>query len=456
MPDYKAEYRKKLIKPREAARLVKSGDIVEYGMVATRPLEFDRALAERAGEEGFSGVRVRTTALVPPPPEIAVRDPEQRTFQYGSWYFTHEDRRLAEQVPVVHWPFNFHEVNRFMSDPRYREQTGADVWCALVTPMDQHGYFNFGLAASHNLASALAARVAVVEVNENLPRCLGGYEEVIHISQVDYIIESSGAPVHATGPVPPPTPEQKRIAELIVEEIGDGACLQLGIGALPNAIGLMLVQSDLKDLGIHSEMFCDAFVALIEAGKVTNARKSIDRYKSVYTFALGTRNTYDFLNDNPAAAACPASYTNDPARIRLNDNVVAINNILEVDLFGQVCSESKGTRQISGTGGQLDFTVGAFESRGGKSFLAFTSTYTDREGKVYSRVRPLLDPGSIVTVPRVAVNWLVTEYGKVNLKGMSAWERAESLINLAHPSFRDDLVREAEALGIWRRSNRLP
>lgn len=449
------EYRSKLISAEDAARLVQSNDIIEYGMMVTRPLDFDVALGKRAGEKGLNNVRVRVMATLEPIPEVVVRDPEQETFVYGSWYLTGVDRRIAKNYAHLHWPFNYHEVNHLLSNPQYREKTGADVWCAQVTPMDKHGFFNFGLSASHNRTSALNARVAIVEVNHTMPRCLGGYEEAIHISEIDYIIEGSNTPIHAAPPQPPASPEQAKIAELIVEELYDGCCIQLGIGALPNAIGMMVAQSDLQDLGIHTEMFCDAFVAMHRAGRVTNARKNVDRYKTIFAFCLGTRDTYDFLDDNPAIAACPVNYTNDPCRIRLNDNMVAINNILEVDLYGQVCSESKGTRQISGTGGQVDFTVGAFESRGGKSFLAFTSTYTDRQGQIHSRVLPTLTNGGIVTVPRVLVNWLVTEYGKVNMKGLSVWDRAEAVISLAHPQFRDELIKAAQVQGIWKRSNRL-
>lgn len=447
-------YKQKLVTAEQAAQTVKSGDIVEYGQFATKPVDFDAALGKRAGEDGLVDVKVRATGSVLPIPEVVKNDPQQKSFRYGSWYCTALDRKMSDLGLCVHYPFNYHEANGLANTTNFAHRW-PDVWCAQVTPMDKSGYFNFGLANSHNADCARVAKTVIVEVNETLPRCLGGYLEGIHISEVDYIIESKNTPVFTVPPAPDPTPEEKIIAQLIVDEVVDGSCIQLGIGALPNTIGLMLANSELKDLGVQSEMFCDAYVAMYEAGKITNRRKPFDIGKSTYAFCLGTRETYDFMDDNPALASCPVVYTNDPARVRRNDNFVSINNILEIDLLSQVCSESKGLRQISGTGGQLDFVIGAFESNGGKSFLAFSSTYKDKDGELHSRVRPLLTPGATVTVPRTMVNWVVTEYGKVNLKTLSIWERAEAVISIAHPSFRDQLIKDAEDMKIWKNTNRI-
>ena len=216
----------------------------------------------------------------------------------------------------------------------------------------------------------------------------------------------------------------------------------------------MIAQSDLKDLGIHTEMFCDSMMEMALAGRVTGARKTTDRGKIAYTFCLGSRDCYEFLDRNPMCASYPVNYTNDPFVIAQNDNFIAINNCVEIDLFGQVCSESSGTRHISGTGGQVDFSYGAYRSKGGKAFLCLSSTF-DKKGTAVSRIRPLLTEGSIVTDPRALVSHVVTEYGIVNLKGKSTWERAEAIISVAHPNFRDGLVREAEKMGIWRRGNRM-
>ena len=239
-------------------------------------------------------------------------------------------------------------------------------------------------------------------------------------------------------------------------EIEDGATLQLGIGGLPNTIGRLIAESDLKDLGIHTEMLVDSCVDLYEAGRVTGRLKSVDRFKMTYTFALGTKKLYDFMHMNPTCASYPVNYVNDPRIIAFNPKVVAINNALEIDLFSQVCSESAGTRQISGTGGQLDFIFGAFQSKGGKGIISLSSTYTEAGGTVRSRIVPWLRPGSIVTVPRSIVQYVATEYGIVQLKGCSTWERAEKLIGIAHPDFRDGLIKQADEMKIWVRTNRIP
>lgn len=454
MSTYMEEYRRKLVTAEQAAQLVKSNAIIDYGMFATKPIDFDVALGKRAGD-GLENVAVRGTGSVLPIPEVIKGDPEQKTFQYFSWYFTALDRKAGDFGLAAHNPFNYHEATLLAYNPDF-SHLWPDVWVAQVTPMDKHGCFNFGLGNSHNRGLALNSKIAIVEVNENMPLCLGGNDEYVHISEIDYIIEGSNSPIFSTPPSPDPTAEERRIAEYIVEEICDGAMIQLGIGAMPNLIGNMIAQSDLKDLGIQSEMFCDAFVRMYEAGKVTNACKAYDINKSTYSFCLGTPETYEFLDGNPRVASCTVNYTNDPTAVARHDNVISINNILEVDLLSQVCSETSGLRQISGTGGQLDFVIGGFHSKGGKAFLAFSSTYKDKEGKKHSRIRPLLTPGSAVTVPRTQVQYLVTEYGKANMKALSTWGRAEALVGLAHPDFRDELIEAAREMKIWSRTNRIP
>jgi butyryl-CoA:acetate CoA-transferase len=449
------EYKRKLITAEQAAQMVQSNDIIEYGLFATKPVDFDAALGNRAGE-GLENVSVRGTGSVLPIPQVIQGDPQQKTFQWFNWFFTMIDRKAGDLGLACHNPFNYHEATLLAYNPDFYH-LWADVWCAQVTPMDKHGCFNFGLGNSHNRGMALnKKRLAIVEVNENMPRCLGGNDECVHISEIDYIIEGSNTPIFTTPPAAAPTPEEAKIAELIMEEIHDGALIQLGIGAMPNLLGTMIADSDLKDLGVQSEMFCDAFVKMYEKGKITNARKAYDVNKSTYSFSLGTQETYDFLDDNPLCASCTVNYTNNPTMVAMHDNVIAINNILEIDLLSQVCSETSGLRQISGTGGQLDFVIGAFHSKGGKGFLAFSSTYKDKEGKMHSRIRPMLTPGAAVTVPRTMVQYLVTEYGKVNMKALSVWGKAEALISLAHPDFRDDLVNSAKEMKLWSRTNRIP
>jgi len=454
MNTFLAEYKNKLISSEKAAELVKSNDIIDYGMFATKPVDFDVALSQRVGQ--LKNVCIRGTGTVPPFPAVIQNDPEQKSFMYFSWYFTLLDRMAGDKNLACHLPFNYHEATLLAYHHRDLIHLKPRIWVAQVTPMDRNGCFNFGLGNSHNRGLALWADITIVEVNENMPRCLGGNDEYIHISEVDYIIESKNTPVFTTPKMPEASPEEKRIAEYIMPHIEDGSCLQLGIGSLPNAIGEMIARSDLKDLGIQSEMFCDAMVTMYESGKVTNARKTFDINKSTYSFCLGTKETYDFIHDNPRTASCKVHHTNNPDFVAMNDKVVSINNIVEVDLLSQVCSETSGLRQISGTGGQLDFVIGAFHSKGGKSFLAFKSTYKDKQGNLHSRIKPLLKPGSVVTVPRTMVQYLVTENGIYNMKARSVWGRAECLINLAHENFREDLIKSAQEMNIWSRTNKVP
>lgn len=454
MKSFLDEYKRKLITAKQAAQLVKSGDKVEYAGFCAKPVDFDIALAERVGEPELSPVEVRGTATVLPIPEVIKVDPQQKVFQYRSWYYTAIDRILGDRGMCTYSPINYSIASELFYEEEY-SRFWPTIWCSQVAPMDEHGYFNFGLANSYNRAQALGAKISIVEVNSNMPRCLGGIEEGVHISEIDYVVEGSNSPIFTLPSNIEAEPSEKAIAQLIVEDIHNGDCLQLGIGSLPNVIGHLVADSDLKDLGIQSELFCDACVEMYETNKITNAKKRMDRFKTVYTFAFVSQNTLAFMDQNPLLASCPSGYTNNPEKIALNDNVVSINNILELDLLGQVCSESKGLRQISGTGGQLDWVIGASKSRGGRSYLAFNSTYTDKEGNLHSRINPLLTPGAVVTVPRSMVHYLVTEYGKVSLKALSIWERAEAIISIAHPQFRDDLIKQAAEMKIWKPSNKI-
>ncbi|WP_373718510.1 acetyl-CoA hydrolase/transferase family protein, partial [Jeotgalibaca porci] len=327
-----------------------------------------------------------------------------------------------------------------------------DVAILAVTPMDDFGYFNFRTSVATSRAIVEKAKIVILEVNPNLPRVMGGNNETVHISEIDYIVEANWAVPEIPNALP--SKEDEQIASLIIPEIRNGSCIQLGIGGMPNAVGSLIAKSDLKDLGVHTEMFVDAFVDMYEAGNLNGSQKQLDKGKIVYTFAMGTNKTYEFLHNNPAAAAYSVDYVNDPMIIRQQDNMVGINNCMEIDLYGQVSSESVGTRQISGTGGQGDFTIGSYESKGGQSYIAMTSSYVDRAGQRHSRIKNFLSQGSIVTIPRSLVSNIVTEYGIVNLKGKSTWERAEGIISLAHPDFRDDLIKQAEQMNIWRRSNK--
>jgi butyryl-CoA:acetate CoA-transferase len=418
---------------------------VEYGQFSVQTVKVDHALAARKDE--LTNVKIRGITRAAGVPEVVKADPTATHFIYNNLHFSGIDRKMHDQGLCWFVPINYHEVPGY-----YRRFMELDVAIMVVTSMDEHGYFNFSTSCSHARAICDAAKMIIVEVNPNCPRCLGGYEEAIHISEVDYIVDACWSMPQL--PAAPPSEVDQKIASLIMNEIQDGSCIQLGIGGMPNAVGMMIAQSDLKDLGVHTEMFVDSMVEMYEAGRLTGAKKNLDRNKIVFTFAMGTQKAYDFLHNNPACATYPVNYTNDPCVVRQIDNFIAINNCVEVDLYGQVCSESAGPRQISGTGGQADFTIGAYESKGGKAFICMTSSY-GKGDQLKSRINKLLAPGAIVTIPRSMVSYLVTEYGMVNLKGKSTWERAEAIISIAHPNFRDELVKDAEELGIWRRSSKI-
>lgn len=447
MASYMEEYKRKLVTADEAVKVVKSGDWVEMGWCVGAPNVLDKALAKRKDE--LTDVKLRGGVQIWPM-HCMQADPEGKTFTWVDWHFSGQVRKLYDAGLAYYAPIKYCELPRYIR----QEVEAVDVLMCQVAPMDKHGFFNFGPQTSHMMALAERAKVIIVEVNEKMPRVLGGREEAIHISRVDYIVEGDNADLPQL-PAVPPTEVDQAVAKLIVEEIVDGATIQLGIGGMPNAVGAMIAQSDLKDLGVHTEMFVDAYVDMFDAGKITGARKNIDRYKMVFAFAAGTQKLYDLVDDNPMVAGYPVDYTNHPSTVALFDNFVSINNAIEVDLFGQVCAESAGWRHISGTGGQLDFVQGAYDSRGGKSFICLSSTFTDKNGNMKSRIVPTLTPGAITTDPRTATHYVVTEYGKANLKGRSTWQRAEALINIAHPDLREDLIKEAEKMKIWRKTNKI-
>jgi len=444
--DYQAEYRRKLVPAETAVRAVKSGDWVDYGWCTNHPAALDAALAARKDELFDVKVRGGVTMWMP---EICKAPDAGDHFTWNPWHCSGVDRKIISSGMGYFAPIRYSELPRY-----YRDNVTVDVAMIQVTPMDSHGNFSFGLAASHLADMLEKAKTVIVEVNRNLPWVFGLTGSEINIADVDFVVEGDDPAVAELGGGGAPSAVDQAVARLIVEQIPDGACLQLGIGGMPNAVGSLIAQSDLKDLGVHTEMYVDGFVDMALAGKLTGRRKTLDKGRQVFAFAAGSRKLYDYVDRNPDVMAAPVDYTNDVRVLAQLDNFISINNAIDMDLFGQVNAESAGVRHISGTGGQLDFVMGAYLSKGGKSFICMSSTVTGKDGTVKSRILPTLTPGSIATDPRSCVQYIVTEYGLVNLKGLNTWQRAEALISIAHPDFREELIRAAETMGIWRRSSR--
>jgi len=320
-----------------------------------------------------------------------------------------------------------------------RQTQQVDVFCAAVTPMDSHGYFSMSATGSMSEALIEKADVILLQVNRNLPRSLSA--PVIHISQVTALCECD-EPLPCI-PAPEIDEVSRKIGQIIAERIPNGATIQLGIGAIPDAVGMELKSK--RNLGIHTELFTDSMVELIACGAVDNSRKPIHRGRSVTAFAYGSQRIYDYIDNNPAIEVLPVDYVNDPAVIAQHPDFASVNAALEVDFFGQVCAESIGTYQVSGTGGQVDYVRGATQSKNGQSFIAFPST---AKGGSVSRIMPTLTAGAIVTTSKNDVDQIVTEYGVAPLRGKPLSQRVKNLISIAHPKFRDQLTFEAKKRNI--------
>jgi len=442
---YKEEYQKKLVSPEKAVKVVKSGDWIDYGFGHTKPIGLDKALAARKDE--LKDINIRVVLSLSQQACIEA-DPDGDVFTLQDWHFSGYSRKLHDRGRCYYHPMIFRNQPLF-----YRKSIkNVDVTMIRVTKMDKDGFFSLHMGNAAVRAALDVSKKIILEVNPLLPWAMGGSSETVHISEVDYVVEYDSK----IEVIPPaaPTEIDKAIASHIIPLIPNGACIQLGIGGLPNYIGSQLAHSDLKDLGCHTEMLVDAYYHMYQAGKLTNKKKGIDKNKSAYAFAAGSQFLYDWMDMNPSLASYPVSYTNAPHIMAQNDNMMSINACVEVDLFGQISSESSGTRHISGTGGQLDYATGAYMSEGGMSFICCNASYTDKKtGTIKSRITPMLPQGSIVTVPRTQAHMIVTEYGVADLAGRSTWQRAEALINIAHPDLRDDLVKEAEKMNIWRKNS---
>jgi acyl-CoA hydrolase len=425
--------RAKRISAADAAALVASGDWVEYGTGLGQPDVFDAALAERVDE--LTDVKIRA-CLTLRPRAVLEADPGRDHFHWFNWHFTGYDRAKGDAGLANYIPCNLGEIpdyyRRFIDPP--------EVAVLKTCPKDEHGFYNFSLATLWNHAIVERARTVIVEESLGLP-WLDGLDNAVHESEVDFVIAGDDRPPPEI-PNPPPTDADRAVALLIAAEVEDGSCLQIGIGAMPNAVCSLLRESGVRDLGVHTEMLTDGIVDLYRAGVVTGARKTLYPGKVVCTFGAGTAMQYETADRNPDFLCHAVDLTNPPHIVMQNDRAVAINSTTQMDLQGQAASESAGHRHLSGTGGQSQFVRGAYASDGGKSFICMSSTY-ERRGVRASRVVLDLTPGNVITTTRADMMYVVTEYGIVNLKGKSVSERARAMISIAHPDFRDDLERDA-------------
>jgi itaconate CoA-transferase len=431
-------YRSKLTTPDQAMVAIPSGSRLSMGMAMAEPPALLKALANRAEAGGIEDLMVYYFEATRIAGETILRyELNDRIHPYCMFISATERALIKRGVEdggrkVINYvPNNFHQTPRLLID-----EIGIDSFVCTVSPMDRHGYFSFGTGNDYSTKVARAAKRLIVEVNQNMPRVNGAGAE-LHVSEVDVIVENNVPLLEL--PIRAPTPEDEVIGRTVAGLVPDGACLQMGVGALPNLVCAQL--KDRNDLGIHTEALNPGLVDLVRAGVVNNRRKAIDRGKTVFTFAMGQKAMYDFLNDNPAVESAPVDYVNDPHIIAQNDNVISINATIEIDLTGACNSEHMLGHQYSASGGQLDFVRGAYASKGGKSIIAAQSTAA--KGKV-SRIVPRLE--GPVTTPRIDTHYIVTEFGAVNLKGLSSTERALRLIELAHPEFRDGLMASAKEL----------
>ena len=431
-------YRSKLTTPADAVGRIASGATLSMGMAMNEPPALLKALADRAAAGTVNDLKIYYFESTPIAGEtILCYELTDRIHPY-CMFVTAVERALIKKGAqdggrkvLTYVPSNFSQSPRLLT-----EHVGIDTFLMTVSPMDRHGYFSLGTGNDYSSKVARAARHLIVEVNDHMPRVYGSLAQ-LHVSEVEAIVENNvpllELPVHASGP------EDVVIGKQIAEMVPDGACLQMGVGALPDLVCSQLHSR--KDLGIHTEALCPGMIDLIEAGVVTNRRKRLNPGKTVFTFAMGQKAMYDFLDDNPAVESQPVDYVNDPHVIAQNDNVVSINAALQIDLTGAVNAEHILGHQYSATGGQLDFVRGAYASRGGKSIIACHSTAA--KGKT-SRIVARLD--GPVTTPRTDTHIVSTEYGWTNLKGKSSTVRAKALIALAHPQFRDGLTMAATDL----------
>lgn len=433
-----SDYRSKFVTPETAAaKAVRSGDWVDYGFGAGFPELMDKALAGRRDE--LKNVKIRGGLVIRPRIEAVECDPEQTAFTYYSWHIGDYERKLQSRGLCQFMPTLLRQLPDL-----YRHHIRVDAAFVPVSVPDDRGYCGLGISNYAWRTIFEHARTVVFEINEHLPTLQGiNGSHRVHLSEADFIVEGPHEPLPLRT-YREPSPTDIEIARHVVKEIPDGAVLSLGVGGVPFTVANMLADSDRKDLGCHTGTISDAFLALHRAGKLTNRNKEIDAGYSVWNLAMGSQALYDWLREEPELFhPADVDYVHSPDRISRMKNVISINGGVELDLMGQENAESAGTRQLSGTGGQLDFLEGAFRSEGGKGFICLASTHKKKDGTLKSNIVPFIPGGSVVSAPRSLIQYVATEYGVVKLSGLSLRERAEAMVSVAHPDFREELGRYA-------------
>jgi len=433
--NYKAVYDLKKKTIPQVLELIKSGDCIIASLGAAEPT----ALLSEVHKIADMGIRdVDLTNCLPLADYEFLRNPNPDVITNSGWFYSASQRAAQKKgaLHVSHVPQRLHNAGsrRIYAMQQDKRRILLFVSCS---PPDEHGYLSLGLSATYERIAIDSGAIVIAEVSPNMPRTFG--ETAIHISEITALVETESAPLEL--PYVPQTENDEKIAGFVAERIEDGSTIQLGIGGIPNALATGLKSK--KNLGIHTEMLTDNMVDLIECGAVNNSMKTLYTHKTIGTFAMGTKKLYNFINNNPSVVIKSGSWVNDPAVIGQNYKMQSINTTLEIDLFGQCASESIGPVQFSGSGGQADTAIGAQRSKGGHSFICLYSTANvknkDGEREVISKIAPMLKQGAVVTLSRNDVDYVVTEYGIVSLRGRNLKERAERLISIAHPDFRDEL-----------------
>ena len=428
---YQSQYQQKRMAASDAIRVVRNGDTIIVPTAVGEPPTLLAALSEQRRE--FRDVRVSQILAVR---KYGYFDPETVDHvRHEAYFFSGASRAGGQEGWIDYLPAYFSELPVLIE----RGLIPSDVVFSMASPMDEHGFFSLALAADYTMAAIEKARAIVLEVNPHVPFANGDCH--IHISQVTALVESE-EPVLEVG-LPKIGPVQEAIGKHVAELIPDGATLQIGYGAIPDAVVMQLTHK--HDLGIHTEMVGDGIMTLVEAGVITNRRKNYHHGKMLATFALGSKKLYQFMNRNPALEMHPVDFTNDPFLAGQNDNLHAINATMQIDFMGQCGSESLGTAPYSGTGGQADFVRAANRSRGGKAFIVLPST---AKNDSISRIVPTLSKGTHVTTSKNDINYVVTEYGVAQLRGKTAKQRCAELIAIAHPDFRAELRESARKMNL--------